>query len=312
MAGNARWTSYSDVIKHPEDSLLLAYLRKQQLEDGLSISQHIDVEKCPRCLHKLNELKQVSTTLDALGVMRSYQHYPELSVADTYARMQMATSHRTPAMAFLKGANHRQRPRRSVVRLISLPAAFGLAIFFTVAMLVFANFSGKLLIPSALQGVIKPSLSNSPVVIAHFSSPTPNPGLTATGSVEASATPVQTATSGPITKPYLTMCSTPANISQWRLVICGYNFDTAHKVMLFASGKKPMLQINLHVDQHGKFQFGWTIVNCSNLPTTIYSYEVTNSKPIDVKLQITSFGSCPAPTTTPIVGSSGVSPNYGK
>jgi hypothetical protein len=308
MAGNARWTSYSDVNKHPEDSLLLAYLRKQQLEDGLSISQHIDVEKCPRCLHKLNELKQVSATLDVLGVMRSYQHYPELSVADTYARMQSTANRRIPAKASMNGVNHRHRPRRSAVRLISVPAAFGLAILFTMAMLVFANLSGKLVIPSALQGVIKPSLSNSPVIIARFSSPTPNPDLTATVSV----TPVQTATSEPITKPYLTICSTPANIAQWRLVICGYNFDTAHKVVLFASGKKPLLQINLHVDQHGKLQIGWRIADCGDLPTIIYAYEQTSLKPIYVKLQITSFGNCPATTTTPIVGPSGFSPNYGK
>jgi hypothetical protein len=305
MASNTHWTSYKDVNEHPEDSILLAYLRKQQLEDRLSVSQHIDVEKCSRCLHKLNELKQVSATLDVLGKMRSYQHYPELSVADTFARMQRPASHRTVVKASVNGAHHRKRPRQSVVRLISLPAAFGLAILFTVAMLVFANFSGNSLIPEPLQGVIKPSLSNSPIVITHPLSPTPNPGLTATVSV----TPVQTATSGPITKPYITVCSTPANIVQWHLFICGYNFDSAHKAALFALGKKTLLQFNLLVDQHGKFQFGWNIVNCSNLPTIIYGYEVTSLKPIFVKLQITSFGSCPVPTTTPIASPSGVSPN---
>ncbi len=67
MAGNTRWTSYNVVNEHPEDSILLAYLRKQQVRDRLTISQHIDVEKCPRCLHKLNELEQVSATLDVLG-----------------------------------------------------------------------------------------------------------------------------------------------------------------------------------------------------------------------------------------------------
>ncbi len=304
MAGNTRWISYNDVNEHPEDSILLAYLRGQELEIRSSVIQHIDVEKCPGCLQKLNELKQVSTTLDVLGEMRSYQHYPELSVADTYARMQSTANRRIPAKTAMNVVNHRQHPRRSAVRLISVPAAFGLAILFTMAMLVFANLSGRSMIPSALQGVIKPSLNNSPVVIAHLSSPTSNPGLTATVSVEASVTSVQKATPGLITKPYLTVCSTSANIAQWRLVICGYNFDTAHKAVLFAAGKKPMWQINLHVDQHGKFQFGWIIDNCSNLPTIIYSYEVTNSKLIFVKLQITSFGSCPAPTTTPIAGPS--------
>ena len=312
MAGNTRWTSYNDVHEHPEDSILLAYLRKQQVKDRLSVSQHINLEKCPRCLHKLDELEQVSATLDVLGKIRSYQHYPELSVADTYERMQRAASHRTPTKASLNGANQRQRPRKSVVRLISLPAAFGLAILFTVVMLVFANFSGQSLIPGPLQGVIRPSLSNSTGVVAHSSTPTPDPGLTATMNAEASATPVQTATPALVTQPYIAVCSTPANVAQWRLVICGYNFEPAHKATLLAIGKKPVWQSNLHVDQHGKFQFGWNILNCGNLPTIFYAFEEPSSKPIFVKLQITSFGSCPEPTTTPIAGSPGFSPNDNK
>jgi hypothetical protein len=307
MAGNTRWTSYNDVNEHPEDSILLAYLRKQEVKERLSVNQHINLEKCPRCLHKLDELEQVSASLDVLGKIRSYQHYPELSVADTYEHMQRAASHRTPTKASLNGANQRQRPRKSVVRLISLPAAFGLAILFTVAMLVFANFSGQSLIPGPLQGVIRPSLSNSTGVVAHSSTPTPDPGLTATMNAEAGTTPVLTAT-----KAYIKVCSTPADIVQRRLVICGHNFDPAHEAALLAFGKKSMWQSNLPVDQHGTFQFGWNIVNCSNLPTIIYSYEATSSKPIYAKLQITSFGSCPEPTTTPIAGPPGFSPNDNK
>ena len=300
MAGNTRWTSYNDVNEHPEDSILLAYLRKQQVKDRLSVSQHINLEKCPRCLHKLDELEQVSATLDVLGKIRSYQHYPELSVADTYERMQRAASHRTPTKASLNGAHQRQRPRKSVVRLISLPAAFGLAILFTVAMLVFANLSGTSWNPEPSKESINHSQGNSTVVVFPHSTPTPDLDLTAT----AGTTPVLTAT-----KAYIKVCSTPADIVQRRLVICGHNFDPAHEAALLAFGKKPMWQSNLPVDQHGTFQFGWNIVNCSNLPTIIYSYEATSSKPIYAKLQITSFGSCPEPTTTPIAGPPGFSPN---
>jgi hypothetical protein len=299
MAGNTRRTSYSDVNEHPEDSILLAYLRKQQVKDRLSVSQHINLEKCPRCLHKLDELEQVSATLDVLGKIRSYQHYPELSVADTYERMQRAASHRTPTKASLNGANQRQRPRKSVVRLISLPAAFGLAILFTVAMLVFANLSGTLRNPEPSKESISHSQGNTTVVVVPHATPE-DPNLTAT----VGTTPVLTPT-----KAYIKVCSTPADIVEWRLVICGYNFDPDHKAALLAFGKKLMWQSNLHVDKHGTFQFGWDIVNCSNLPTIIYSYEATSSKPIYAKLQITSFGSCTALTTTSIAGPPGFSPN---
>ena len=275
MAGNARWTSYSDVNKHPEDSLLLAYLRKQQLEDGLSIAQHIEVEKCPRCLHKLNKLKQVSTTLDALGVMQSYLHYPELSVAHTYARMQRA-------------ANHRQQPRKSAVRLISLPAAFGLTLLFMVAMLVFANYSGKSSIPGPLQGGTNASQNNSTALQRQQVTPTPNLALTATANAGTNITPTAT----PVTGPYIEVCSTHYNIARWRLVICGHNFETGYKVTLVAFGNVPVWLSNLPVDKQGDFKVGWNIVNCGNLPSIIVAHEVVNPKPISARLQNISFGSC--------------------
>ncbi len=275
MAGNARWTSYSDVNKHPEDSLLLAYLRKQQLEDGLSIAQHIEVEKCPRCLHKLNKLKQVSTTLDALGLMQSYLHYPELSVTHTYARMQRA-------------ANHRQQPRKSAVRLISLPAAFGLTLLFMVAMLVFANYSGKSSIPRPLQGGTNASQNNSTALQRQQATPTPNLALTATANAGTNITPTAT----PVTGPYLEVCSTHYNIARWRLVICGYNFEAGYKVTLVALGNVPVWLPNLPVDKQGDFKVGWNIVNCGNLPSIIVAHEVVNPKPISARLQNISFGSC--------------------
>jgi len=297
MTGNRRLISFNDVYKHPDDSMLLAYLRGQKLEFHSSVMQHIDVEKCPRCLQKLDELKQVSTTLDVLGDMRSYQHYPELSVADTYARMQYAVNHRIPAKTATNGVYHRQRPRKSAVRLISLPAAFGLAILFTMAMLVFANLSGRSFIPFSVNGGTSHIQNNLTIAVP--------PHSTSTQAV----TPIVTPTGTPETKePQIKVCSTQANIDQMRLVICGSNFDSTHKVILFVyvPGKKPILYRNIAVDKQGKFQIGWKFADCGNVPTFISSYDVTSSKPISVKLQITSFGNCPAPTTTPAAGPSWV------
>jgi hypothetical protein len=288
MAGNARRTSYSDVNKHPEDSLLLAYLRKQQLEDGLSIAQHIDVEKCPRCLHKLNKLKQVSTTLEALRVMQQYQHYPELSVADTYAYVRKAADKRTPVQALLHQINNRQRPRASAVRWISLPVAFGLAILFTMAMLVFANLSGQSWIP--VSGVIRHSHDSSTVVVPPHS--TPDLASTANANAGTNITPTAT----PVTGPYIEVCSTPSNIAHWRLVVCGHNFEANYKITLLALGKTLLWLPNLPVDKQGDFQIGWNIVNCGNLPSVIVAYEVVNAKPISVRLRNISFGSCPVRT----------------
>src|SRR5260370_18046396 len=164
-------------------------------------------------------------------------------------------------------------------------------------MVVFANLSGTSWNPETCKESINHSQGNSTVVVFPHSTPTPpDLNLTATAGTIPVLTP---------TKAYIKVCSTPADIVQRRLVICGHNFDPAHEAALLAFGKKPMWQSNLPVYQHVTFQFVWNIVNCSNLPTIIYSYEATSSKPTYAKLQITSFGSCPEPTSTPIAGPPG-------
>jgi hypothetical protein len=285
MAGNTRFISFNDVKKHPDDSMLLAYLRGQKLELRSSVIQHIDLEKCPRCLQKLNELKQVSATLDALGEMRPYQHYPELSVAETYARMQNALNHRIPAKTTSNGANYRQRPRKSAVRLISVPAAFGLAILFTVAMLVFANLSGRSFIPFSVDGGTSHVQNTLTVVV--------QPQSTSTQEATAIVTPEAK-------EPHMKVCSTQADIELSHLVICGSNFDTTHKVALEVNvpGRRSTWLRNIPVDKHGKFQIGWEIASCGNVPSVIIAYEVVSARPISARLRIISFGSCPVQTPT--------------
>jgi hypothetical protein len=303
MTSNTRWISFNDVNEHPEDSILLAYLRGQELEIRSSVIQHIDKEKCSVCLQKLNELKQVSTILELLGEMRSYQYYPELSVAKTFVRMQSEVNHRISVKTAMNSTNYRQLPRRSVVRLIGVPTAFVLALLFTMTMLVYANLPGRLFNPFSFNGDTDPGQNIATVVVPPHSTSAKEANLTATA-IGGSSNAIES---------YLEVCSTQANIDQLRLVICGSNFDRFHHATLvvFVPGKKPIWFRNIPVDKHGKLQVGWKITDCGDVPTFIYGYEVTSSKPIIVKLQITSFGSCPAPTTTPKAKSSGFLPKLG-
>jgi hypothetical protein len=298
-------TRNTNTREHLEDSILLAYLRRQQLEDSLSlrISQHIEIERCPRCLHKLDELAQANTILEVLGRMPSYQHYSELSVADTYARVQGAASKRASSKAYLYGTNNRQHPRKSALRLASLPVAFALTIFFTMV-IAFALWTGGPRISGLPQEGIRPNRFNSTVVVQNHATSTPNLALTATASANENATSVLTPTDTPVTGPYLEVCSTPNNIIHWRLVICGHNFEAGYKVELLASGKTPTWLSNLSVNKQGDFKVGWVIDNCANLPTTIFAYEKTNAKTILAMLQNIAFRDCPVLTAP--VGPPGV------
>src|SRR5215469_5312529 len=120
MTSTRRWNSYDDTNRHPDDSILLAYLRGQKLETRSSIIQHIENEKCLDCFQKLNELEQVTHVLDKLGELRSYQYYPELTQVDTYVRLEDSTHHRMTAKTGIFDAKYKQRPRKSAIRLISV------------------------------------------------------------------------------------------------------------------------------------------------------------------------------------------------
>jgi len=190
----------------------------------------------------------------------------------------------------MNNANYQHLPRRSAVRLISVPVAFVLALLLTMTMLVYANLPGRLFNPFSFNGGTDPGQNIATVVVPPHSTSTKEANLSATeigGSSNAK-------------EPYLNVCSTQADIDQLRLVICGSNFDRFHlaTLVVFVLGKKPIWFRNISVDKHGNLQVGWEITDCGNVPTFIYGYEVTSSKPILVKLQITSFGSCLAPTTT--------------
>ncbi len=159
-------------------------------------------------------------------------------------------------------------------------------------MLVFANLSGTSWNPEPPKEGISHSQSNSTVVVAPHSTPARDLNLTATAGITQAVTPTEAS---------ITICSTAANIVQGRLVICGYNFEAGHKVLLsvFVSGKQFIQRFTSPVDRQGNFQIGWNIVDCGNLPSVIFAYEVVNAKLISARLQNISFGSCPvrAPTS---------------
>jgi len=285
MASNTLWKPGKHGKEHPEDSSLLAYIRQQHLEDQSKINQHIDIERCPRCLRRRSELEQVSKTLDVLGQMPSYQHYPELSAAQMYAHVQRAANRPTFLQAYLHRVKNWQRPRKSAVRLVSLPAAFALAILFTVA-LVFADLAGVPLIPRSLPGGTSPSQNGSTGVVQQVATATPDIPLTATANANATAIASQ---------PYIQVCSTSADIAESRLVICGYNFEAGHKVSLVVtiSGREPVTRHPVLVDKQGDFQDMWYVHYCRNLPAAIFAYEVDNVKVFSSALVNISFAACP-------------------
>src|SRR5260370_2163148 len=61
---------------HPDKSILLAYIRRQPLEDRLYIQRHI--EHCERCSQQFDEYKRISSTLEA-ALMQVRHFYPHVT-----------------------------------------------------------------------------------------------------------------------------------------------------------------------------------------------------------------------------------------
>jgi hypothetical protein len=297
MVSTTKWIQASDGKEHPEDSILLAYMRLQQLEDWPRINQHIDVELCPRCRRKCDELAQVSATLSVLRQMATYQRYPELSAARTYAHIQESVNKRAPLQAYLRWAGNRQRPRKSPVRLVSLPVAFGLALLCVVLVLA-AHLSGGSL-PGSSQGHVSPDQNNAATLQPQYTTPAPQPALTVT----------VTSTTGP--QAYLKVCSTAADNAQLHLVICGFNFEPGHKVALVVDvpGRPLVTRHPVFVDRLGAFHNGWDIYNCKYLPVAVYAEDLTAGTGnyagnyIYTLVNI-AFANCPVatPTAGPTIG----------
>lgn len=308
MVSSTKWIRASDGKEHPEDSILLAYMRLQRLEDWPRINRHIDVEQCPCCRRKCDELAQVSATLSVLRQMAESQYYPELSAARTYAHIQESANKRAPLQAYLHWAGNRQRPRKSPVRLVSLPVAFGLALLCVVLVLA-AHLSGGSLVPGSSQGHMRPGQNNAATVQPQYTTPTPQPALTvtagATTTPAAALTPTATSTTGP--QAYLKVCSTAADNAQLHLVICGFNFEPGHKVALVVDvpGKPLVTRHPVFVDQQGKFHDGWYINNCKYLPVAVYAEDLTSGTGnYAYTLVNIAFANCPVatPTAGPTIG----------
>ena len=305
MVSTTKWIHASDGKEHPEDSILLAYMRLQQLEDWPRINRHIDVEQCPRCRRKCDELARVSATLSVLRQMAASQHYPELSAARTYAHIQESVNKRTPLQAYLHWAGNRQRPRKSPVRLVSLPVAFGLALLCVVLVLA-AHGS---LLPGSSQGHVSPIQNNATTLQAQRTTPAPQPALTVTAGAittpAAALTPTATSTTG--LQAYLKVCSTAADTAQSRLVICGFNFEPGHKVALVVDvpGRPLVTQHFVVVDRQGEFHDGWYIPDCKYLPVAVYAEDLTaGTGNYSYTLENIAFADCPVatPTAGPTIG----------
>lgn len=300
MAGNTRWTRDKDGLEHPDDSDLLAYVRRQQLEDRLSIRRHI--EQCPFCRRKCSMFASDSETLSVLARMRAYQQYPERTPGQTLEYVISAAQQPEPlgirVLQQLRAVAGIDWPRRPSKRMLVLRFSSAVALALLLVLLAF-----EMVLAFQRCGFSLPFLfthmqvsggpANLSVVERHYSTPTPSPAQgTATAT---SASP----TASPGTRPYIEVCSTPDEFAQYRLAICGYNFKPGDRVSLIVviPGRLPVTRRALTVNAQGIFRDSWNITSsCKYLPAVISVHDMTHPAVHSNILENIEFPGCPMPT----------------
>lgn len=299
MAGKKGWVRDEGGKDHPDTSILLAYTRKQQLEDRLGIRRHVD--ECPRCLRTCSEYKRTGMVLEVLEQMQSDLSYADVPstlllsrIQGEYARYERRFSTRVmrklaPIQRFGK------RGLRAVPKIgghlkPEMPLSslgFYIASLVVVVMLVFA-----IGVVAAIHGGGPfnqyPMGPGATSVVRHDVTVTTRPTATATHDT--------TAGSGQ-SKERISICSTDDDRTQSRLRICGYGFKPGDKVALLVTmlgSGQPKQHRPVTVDAHGEFEVTLPVNNC-NVPVAIVAHDLTNTKVYSNILHI-RFVSCPMPS----------------
>jgi len=276
----------------PDESILLAYTRNQKIENPLKIRLHI--EGCQSCRQKCDEYERLNATLDVLISVQSSLAYPEPLAYEV--------------IDVIRGGNRQRRKKQSKWRINEVPAlsiraaTIPIVLLLTLGALIVVTAVAALAVIHTGNGVpngrINPGVGgqrpSTAVVSQHH--PTPRPKPTVAQAPVLSPTPAADPTS--VSPSNIKLCSTPDDIAQSRMRICGYNFipgDQVALVVKMPGSSAPKQRPAVVVDAQGDFQDSFIINNCK-VPLAIFARDLNSLVSTNV-LQSISFGSCPVPTT---------------
>jgi uncharacterized membrane protein YgcG len=258
-------------VTHPDESVLLAYIRRQPC-DGWSgdLQQHI--RDCSICSSRCVEYDQIGTLLETWARSRYFQTYPPLT-----ERVMQRLNAPAPSLP-LRLPDYAKVP---TTRLVSVSVALALVMLFSIVFFAMAYKYGPLY--SGTKGshnkqstatIVMPSIKKMPT-----------------------ATPVNSDT-GPGSKnsgPTITVCSTSRDVRRSVLRICGTNFMPGDYVSLVVSipGRPPWERQPVHVNQSGNMQDAFSVNDCRSVPSSIVAVDISNTSEVSQVLTGIQGGNCP-------------------
>ena len=256
--------------RHPDKSILLAYIRRQPLDDRLDIQQHI--EHCERCSQQCDEYKRLSSSLeDALVQVRHF--YPRVTSRVFYTieehSYESGKLRVAPGLRDYRPEHRMARPQVAIL-LVLLFAMFLTTVVYAIS----TNHTSFIsYIPHHTIATTHPSHSLGNLVpppqVASKHKPPPKH--------IAAPTPVVSATPVSKVRPSIVICGTSITDHSRYLKICGDHFTPGDKVTVvleYPKNSKSLAPVT--VDAKGQFEDGFTIA-CANAPIAIYANNQTHS-----------------------------------
>ncbi len=260
--------------RHPDKSILLAYIRRQPLDDRLYIQQHI--EYCEHCSQLCDEYKRISNTLeDALTQVRHF--YPRLTSHVIYS-VEKHLYESGKLRAAKRQSLRDYRPKHRMARL-TVAISLVLAMLLTTVVYAISTNPTPLISYISHQGIVttqpSPDLGNlvppPQVTSKHKHPPKHVVAPPQTPSVVAATTPSSTP------GPSMVICGRSAAGTSMYLMLCGDHFTPGDKVTVvleYLKNSKSLAPVT--VNAKGQFEASVSIA-CAYVPIAIYANDQTHS-----------------------------------
>ena len=284
----------AEPLECPDDSILLAYVNKQQFNGMVAVFRHLNIERCEKCQKKCQEYELLNQQLADLKEMRHEESYPPIvdSVMEKVGQSrnrQSLPSVQFPALSWkgLSGLPLKYGRFQLVTVLIILTGLLIFGLVWAATHSQFARFPGvSTLYPGEFpnQGQVIPNHSSS--------TSTPVTGNTASGVRPGTA---------PIGTPTIEICTTPEEQAESRIAICVHKYPPGDRVAIVlmqplrgAYERRP-----LTVDAQGNIRDAFYISGCKFVPIAIYVTDKTHPDIQGPMLQNISYDGCSGNQATP-------------
>ncbi len=314
---------------HPDDSILLAYIRQQPLGNSWpNIDLHLT--QCSACTKRVRKLQEISISLDA-GLLPSQDMLPQSQLERNWDWLES----REVAQHLYQRRKH-ERLRED--QLLGMALLTHLPQLLLAVLLYVRQLSLTKMLPAVVQNIryqsvetYRPGLrAKNPIQVAslvivlalvlvlaalfvfaevkHPFTPyqpvnvtrTVGPAVNATIVAHATATMAASLSGGKTTagvaKPTISLCLTKADKNQHRMRICGVNFKPGDRVeiVIEIAGSMPRpLHNSVPVNATGKFEDTWSLNGCRSVPVAIFAWDVEHPAIVSQVLQNIQYDGCP-------------------